>query len=277
MGFDAVIDSVKLNGALTATAEAIRSKTDSTEPITFDMDDGFKSAVEGIATGGGGDTEAAYEQGVADGKKAEYDAFWDEIQQNGKRTNYALGLCGNHWTKHNFKPKYPINPVGSAENCFAYWQSTVFKDLIDLRECCELNTSQATSLGSAFYGSARIYAIGVLDCRNCSKLDAIFANCSNLTIIEKMISVSAIKYNNSFQNCTALKEIRFEGEIGQPISFQWSTKLSKASIESIISCLSTTTSGLTVTLSKTAKESAFTADEWTALANTRPNWTITLV
>lgn len=214
------------------------------------------------------------------GKKSEYDAFWDEVQQNGTRTNYALGLCGNHWTKQNFKPKYPIKPVGSMANCFAYWNNTVFKDLIDFRECCELDTSEVTSLGAAFYASALIYAIGVLDCRKCSNADTAFQNATNLTIIEMIVSASAVRYNNTFQNCSALEEIRFEGVIGSNINFQWSTKLSKASIENIIGCLSSTTSGLTVTLSKTAVTSAFgstTSEEWLNLVATRSDWTISTI
>lgn len=64
-------------------------------------------------------------------------------------------------------------------------------------------------------------------------------------------------------------------------------KLSKPSITSIINCLSTTTSGLTVTLSKTAVNNAFetsegvadgsTSQEWLNLVATKTNWTISLV
>jgi hypothetical protein len=60
------------------------------------------------------------------------------------------------------------------------------------------------------------------------------------------------------------------------LNLQWSTKLSKASITSIINCLSSTTSGLSITLSKTAVDNAFTAEEWAALENTKHNWTIAL-
>jgi hypothetical protein len=66
--------------------------------------------------------------------------------------------------------------------------------------------------------------------------------------------------------------------IGQKnFNVHWSPKLSKASIESIINALSSTTSGLTVTISKTAKEAAFTSAEWSALIATKSNWTISLV
>jgi hypothetical protein len=232
------------------------------------------------------DFDAVYAKGQEVGRKAEYDAFWDAVQQNGTRTNYNFGLCGTHWTKKTFRPKYPIRPEG-MNNCFAYWYTYISNDLIDFRECCELDTSQATSMSSAFCYSPLIYALGVLDCRSCNSLANAFTDNANLTIIEKIIVKASISYNNAFNNVPALEEIRFEGEIGRDINFQWSTKLSKASIISIINTLSTTTSGLTVTLSKTAVDVAFydeadggrlgsETQEWETLAQSKSNWTISL-
>ena len=91
-----------------------------------------------------------------------------------------------------------------------------------------------------------------------------------------------------FTNCFQLQNLTIEGIIGQNgFNVQWSTKLSKASITSIINALSETTSGLTVTLSKTAVNNAFetsagaadgsTSEEWTTLEGTKTNWTISLV
>lgn len=55
MAFDTVVDSTKLFAGMTATANAIRKKTGSTDPIEWDASNGFKSAVEGIEAGGGGE------------------------------------------------------------------------------------------------------------------------------------------------------------------------------------------------------------------------------
>ena len=65
---------------------------------------------------------------------------------------------------------------------------------------------------------------------------------------------------------------------------QWSTKLSGASIVSIIEALSTTTSGLSVTLSQTAVNNMTfpivgnkgTYNSWTELEQSKTNWTISL-
>lgn len=66
MAYDRVVDSAELDAGMTATANAIREKTGSTDPIVWDASNGFKTAVEGIVAGG----EVTY---------SEYDdvCFWD--------------------------------------------------------------------------------------------------------------------------------------------------------------------------------------------------------
>lgn len=52
MAYDKVIDSAQLDGALTATADAIRSVKDSTDPIEWDADTGFADALSDVSGGG---------------------------------------------------------------------------------------------------------------------------------------------------------------------------------------------------------------------------------
>ena len=52
MAYDKVIDSAKLNSAMTATANAIREKTGDTNTILWNENTGFTSAVEAIQNGG---------------------------------------------------------------------------------------------------------------------------------------------------------------------------------------------------------------------------------
>ena len=56
-----LVDSVKLDAALTSTADAIRAKTGDSATIPFDYanGDGFKDAIEAIPSGGGGGGSAA--------------------------------------------------------------------------------------------------------------------------------------------------------------------------------------------------------------------------
>ena len=173
------------------------------------------------------------------GRKSRYDEFWDEIQDYGKRVNYSLALCGSHWTKRNFKPKYPIKPTLSMANCFAYWNELLNTELIDFREVCELDTSNVQSINSAFYANRLVYAIGTLDLRNANAIDGAFNAAISLVIIEKIILGDNYKsFNNMFYDCKALEEVRFEGEIRlNNLNLQWSTKLSHDSLMSIINAL----------------------------------------
>ena len=52
MAFDKLIDSVQLEAAITATADAIRAKNNTTDPIEWTESEGFADAVSSIRTGG---------------------------------------------------------------------------------------------------------------------------------------------------------------------------------------------------------------------------------
>ena len=98
-----------------------------------------------------------------------------------------------------------------------------------------------------------------------------------LHTIDKIIVTERVIFSSdAFSNSTALANITFEGVIGNSINFQWSP-LSKASITNIVEHLSSTATGQTCTFKKSAKEAAFTDDEWSALIANKTNWTFSLV
>ena len=235
---------------------------------------------------------AVQEAFLADKPQSHYDAFWDAYQQNGTRTNYTNGF-GLSWVKACFKPKYDMKP-DNAYMMFRYMplEKGDFVELLD-KLGVELDFSNSTNMQYCFYG-ARMSRLGVIDIRKATgaACDNFIASMPNLVTID-LIKVSADNSCNWLTSCPLLKNVTFEGEIAKNFNIQWSTKLSKASIESIINILSTTTEGLTVTLSQTAVDNAFetvkdagdgsTSVEWIALAGNetiegiRPNWTISLV
>ena len=68
-------------------------------------------------------------------------------------------------------------------------------------------------------------------------------------------------FSETFNYCTALKNVTFEGVIGQNLNIRWSP-LSADSIRSIITHLSDTAQGKTLTLSRTAVENAIANGEF---------------
>lgn len=274
---------MSVNEKMTAIADTFRSYTGNTSKLTLDdmPSEIIEVYIKGEDDGRLQGFESGHEEGLEEGQKAEYDRFWDAFQQNGNRTEYTFGFSGRGWTAENFKPKYDIIPIGSMYMCFRNFVANL--DLKALFESLGItfDTSKATDLQYAFYntGFTRIGTLDFSSVTNASALTQTFFNCPVLETIDKIkLATTSGEFSGTFGNMRSLKNITFDGEINRNgLNLQWSTKLSKASIESIVSALSATTSSLTVTLSKAAKEAAFTAEEWATLIATKSNWTISLV
>lgn len=114
-----------------------------------------------------------------------------------------------------------------------------------------------------------------------------FNGCSSLTTIQQLDLTSGSYINTMFTGCTSLVNLTMTGTIkSSGFNVSPCVKLSKDSITSVINALSSTTTGKSVTLSKTAVNTAFetssgagdgsTSEEWTTLIATKFNWTISL-
>ena len=236
------------------------------------------------------DYDAVKEAGIAQGKQEQYDAFWDAYQQNGNRTVYSFAFSGYGFNADTFYPKYDIIPSGYNQNVFYGWSGgKVTLNLKQRLEECgvKLDTSKATFMGSMFgYGTFSV--IPEIDCTGITtnSSSVFYEAWAHLQKIEKIITKEDVTYDKWFRNDIALKEITFEGVIGQNIDFS-SCPLTKASIENIIEHLSTTASGKTLTLKQSAVDKAFEnssgtndgsgSTAWANLIATRTNWTISLV
>jgi hypothetical protein len=238
--------------------------------------------------------KADYDEVYQAGKKAEYDAFWDSYQQNGERTDYRYAFCGIGWTENNLRPKHPIKVVGDAGNMFTRCGMRR-KKAIDLSHL-QLDLSEVTSFESGLH-DACITNVTLVFSEKIIKLNSVFnqgfgGNIGTGATVKLMFYVPnpACSWTSGFAYAYLLTElILLDGtKIGvNGFNVQWSNNLSHDSIVSIINALSTTTSGLTVTLSKTAVNKAFetsdgandgsTSTEWTTLIATKSNWTISLV
>lgn len=234
---------------------------------------------EGKAEGGGG----GYDQGFEAGKQAEYDAFWNKYQKNGNRTLYKSAFSGAGWSQDTLTPKYTIKPSTKSYSTGAY----------GLFEYC------------GWIDNPIDFSVIPMDFTDCTRGERLFANANALKIVVDLSTFTSLKecfmcndggaikditlkvsdkctdYTSAFGYCSQLTNLTFAtgSTIAASINLQWSTNLDKESLISVINALSTTTSGLTVTLSQTAVETAFgstTSSEWTTLIGTRSNWTIAL-
>lgn len=226
------------------------------------------------------------------------DAVWESLQNGGKRSAYTSSIfTGIKWTKETFKPKYPIIVTGTGGNELVYNTVTSHintrDDQISLIEMEEemgfpiFDTSSTTYFARTF-ATMLFKDYGTIDMSSDVTYNALTfyggyapSNKTHLrpNRIEHLICSATTPFiTSTFQYATELEYIGFEGVIAKNgLDLQWSTKLNKESITKLIGVLSAETTDLTVTISQTAKENAFTDDEWATLIATKANWTISLL
>lgn len=224
-----------------------------------------------------------YDEVYEAGKKAESDAFWDNFQENGNRTNYTQGFT--RWGSFEYiRPKYKVIPTATADN-----PSCAYNVIYD---CNSLKKIEADyfDFSQVPYGTTanQSHSYQFATCDNLEEIEDVglqpsFSYSYFAAFCGKLRKVACVRVDknsmvsNMFASGISLEEVKFEGEIGQSgINLYRSTKLNRASIESLINCLSKDTTGQSITLSKTAVNNAFTTDEWNALVATKSNWTISL-
>ena len=214
------------------------------------------------------------------GKKAEYDAFWDEYQDYGNRTDYVGGFSGVGWTDGFFKPKYNIT-ISNADNMFnGARRITNIAELLR-KAGVGFDTSNCTSFANTFNSAIGITELPFLDLSKATgtySLAATFSYANSLHTLHIKSSSETLFLNTTFAYARVLVNLTIEGVIakGSP-DFRYSTMLSADSLKSIINTLSTTTTGLTITLPKTAQanyEAVYGSGSWATLVATRSNWTI---
>lgn len=227
--------------------------------------------------------QRVYNAGIRNGEEKEYNSFWDMYQLNGSRTIYRYAF--SEWDDAHYKPKYKVQPT-YAEYMFrkSSIRNNAYTDMLDFSKCVNMR--------ECFGESKKLSKLKVIDCSatnlkngGSNGMYRIFHNCYNLASIDMFYPSKEFNFDDTFTNCTNLREIRVGSEIlVNGLDLSTSTLLSKASIESIINSLSSTKSGLTVKFSKVAVQNAFgipdITDEnsWTyeykLLRNSKPNWSI---
>ena len=268
MAYDKLVDSAQLDATFKGIADAIRANTGITEKIS---QDDMAEKIPGVYESGKAD-------GIEQGKESEYDRFWDIFQNNGNRTDYtsAFGVC---WTDELFKPKYDVVPVGQCNQMFA---ATSIKNLAScIAEAgIAFDMSNATNTNYMFNNATELEEVPNINLSKSKTISYLFNACKALKKVSLTLAENTVtSYTSVFAGCSSLEELTISGVIDIPLSFSSSSKLTKASIENIICALSTATSGVTLTLSRIAVTNAFgstTAEEWTSLIGTKPNWTINL-
>ena len=144
--------------------------------------------------------------GMECGKQAEYDRFWDTLQDKGNRVNNSYLCCNSTWNDTIYNPKYPIKTNATAGNAnYMFYRSAITNTKVPI-------TINATNSTGVFY-----YA-------------------TNLVTIPKLTVADGIKFTDWFTSCTSLKNVTFEGTISRTLNMQ-SCPLTVESILSVLTHL----------------------------------------
>lgn len=181
--------------------------------------------------------------GIADGKQQAYDAFWDDFQDNGNRTNYQYAFAYS-WTDEIYNPKYPI--------------------------VCNTSIYDASYM---FYASKKLTETRVPITLSNTRADSTFNACDNLRRIQLLICDNVVRFSNTFRYCGKLEEITIDGEIGVDISFSDSPLLTTASVQSVIDHLKDLTGATAQTLTFHATVGGKLTEEQKAAISAK-NWTL---
>ena len=189
--------------------------------------------------------QKVYDKGVEDGKKSEYDAFWDTYQENGTEpVSYQYAFTGN-WDSRSFKPKYDFKPSRNGLS-YAFYKcgyglddETTRIDLIEVSKKVKI-LYENDSFQSTFEDSRilTVPTIKITTFRGTVVLQKTFYFASRLHTIEKIIlsdhtDGGSTSFNNTFYGASKLENIRFEGAINRDINFS-SCPLSVESCKNII-------------------------------------------
>ena len=234
-----------------------------------------------------------YSVGVVDGKQAERDLLWDNIQNNGKKTVYNNTF--QFWHSEVFYPKYDIKPTKMASIFEDFDADKTQNPTLDLVERLNFlgltfDTSKCTNWTSAFFRCS-IARIGIINAKKAnSPFNSVFY-CYYGHTIDKLIlpdDVDAV-YGNLFAWDKNLVNIEIEGTLGGKNITEFGLHycpLSKSSIINFVNVLSDTTTNKSITFNTNAVNTAFetsegakdgsTSEEWQNLIATKPNWTVAL-
>lgn len=221
-----------------------------------------------------------YEAGVAEGEYQAKKRWWDSYIAESVDAMFGTKL----WNDDTF---IPMGGTIIAPYSTMFYNSKITNIKKKLADSgTKIDWSNQTSLYATFM-NCNTTAIPDVDLSTITSLGNTFRSAQLATTLHIRNLREDCTFTTAFLYLYALVDFEMTGTIGKNgFNMSSSKYLPKASITNIINCLSTTTSGLSVTLSKKAVDKQFetsvgandgsTSAEWVALRNTRQNWTVVL-
>ena len=212
----------------------------------------------------------------ATGKDKALREKWNKHIDALNKSAFTYGFAGKGWNDETFTPFTDIiMPSGrNAGNVFAYSGVTDLKGILESYGT-KLDCTNALNT-SGFFQYSLVTRVPEIVLERATTISSMFGNATNLVSIDKLTFPENCTTTNAFQNCTSLTEIMLGGNISKNFDIHWSP-LSQESVESIVSALSDSASGQTVTFNNTQIEGINGGSSWWVdLKASKPNWTFAL-
>jgi hypothetical protein len=192
----------------------------------------------------GGDADAAYERGLAEGREAEWNRFWDLYQDYGNRKYYGYAFGGTGWAGNGLlPPKYPIVLSGGTTTEYGIFCNfnRYNENPYDMTEVCKMiNCSKAKRLTRMFQdASAENITVDMSNCEVATDMFDCGDGGGNIDKVYLKVTEKLTTASDMFKNCNYLKTIRFteDSVVNVALSFAQSKSLESESVDSIINAL----------------------------------------
>ena len=221
------------------------------------------SMIHGISGAVGATSSKEYQRGVTDGTAAGYNQGHEEGYNHGMdaqkyqwwykyltnsdgsvRTDYAYAFYGTGWNNYTFTPTQNLTVLTGTS---MFYQSRIEGSLSNILGNVSIDFSNCTTAPSCF-SSTRFSSLPALNMQNAGNLSNFFKDSSRLTSVDLFSVNKNALLTRAFEYCPALENITFGGTIAKSMDIHWSTKLSTASIKSLLGVLTETVTGVTITL-----------------------------
>lgn len=207
-----------------------------------------------------------FNEGFAEGSVMAGENLYSAITLDGKRTIYTDAFSRTNYEFIGVPFPEPITPTSRIDRMFYiyYGASLPWVDLskVPTNVSCQ-----------SLFSRSKLKTIPDLGLPAMNSYLNVFRNCADLVTVRCLRVKQRTTFQATFEGCSSLQNITFEGEIGQNISFSGCPELTKASIVNMFDKLTVYSSGShTVTLHPTALGRLSTSD--IAIATSK-KWTVT--
>ena len=170
--------------------------------------------------------DAVYEKGKGD--------IWYHITDNGARANYMYCFAYSNYSGVVFSK--PITPTHYINHMF--YSCPTMAELPSPLDFSKVITDDPTKDAYTYRRALCAYCEKLevfpnVNMRVLGGIEEWFQHCKALHTIELLRVDENTIYSNAFNLCSQLKNITFDGVIGQNIDFKWSPLLTDASLNNI--------------------------------------------